>query len=221
MKVVLLIAVIVLIAVIASAQEQPAYPMWPVKFTADFEESFTYPVLGTHTTAGSFYYDAASGRYRVDRDDGRYDRYCGLNGFKWTSSTRCNQYVTPEGDRFLHYPDKDNYCCYCCSAEHGCGILKQSWVQGAEFLGEVEYEGYTAYKWDQKGLQSNFYIETVSQNPEDRIMLDINQLTNDDQVYDPTTWNLEFEDSELEVPSICKKSKSCSYVSVCFAARNL
>jgi len=37
----------------------------------------TYPVFGTFTTTGSFFYDWTNVRYRVDRADGKWDRYCG------------------------------------------------------------------------------------------------------------------------------------------------
>ena len=125
-------------------------------FTADFTEVFKYPLIGEIKTKGRFFYDYNSRRYRVDRDNGKGDRYCGLNGLKWLKNTPCSQYVV-NGDRYIYYPDLKE-CCYCCSSQHGCGILHPQWHQDSVFMGEVNYNGYEAFKWDKKGLQSNFYI---------------------------------------------------------------
>eukprot|EP00343_Euplotes_focardii_P009659 CAMPEP_0205824678 /NCGR_PEP_ID=MMETSP0206-20130828/22132_1 /ASSEMBLY_ACC=CAM_ASM_000279 /TAXON_ID=36767 /ORGANISM="Euplotes focardii, Strain TN1" /LENGTH=184 /DNA_ID=CAMNT_0053123019 /DNA_START=16 /DNA_END=567 /DNA_ORIENTATION=+ len=165
----------------------PEAPRWPTKFTEEFTETFTYPVFGKFHTKGTFYYDAGSNRYRVEREDGRADRYCGLNGLKFLSKQPCDHYVDEHGDRYLHYPKK-NECCFCCAAEHGCGILRSDWQSGATFDGEVEYNGFQAYKWDKKGLQSNLYIETISDNPLNRVMLNMDQQPNDNQIFDPLTW---------------------------------
>ena len=39
---------------------------------------------------------------------------------------------------------------------------------------EGDANGVDAFKWNQKGLQDNFYYETTEENPADRTMLDIN-----------------------------------------------
>ena len=41
----------------------------------------------------------------------------------------------PEGKRYLDFPEK-NYCCYCCDAAHGCGILKPDWISDATYEGQ-------------------------------------------------------------------------------------
>ncbi|CAI2380783.1 unnamed protein product [Moneuplotes crassus] len=204
---------LVLLVIVVIASCEPEHPRWPTKFTVDFSETFKYGPL-KRSTNGSFFYDAASGRYKITRENGHYDRYCGINGLKIFQNTPCEQIVDASGDRYIHYPKK-NQCCFCCDSAHGCGILKPNWQQGAEFLGQTEYNGVPAYKWDKKGLQSNFYYETITENPEDRIMLNIDQKPNDNQVYDPATWDLDFDDSELELPSICDRRKSCSWASLC------
>ena len=198
---------------------EPEHPRWPVKFMENFEEEFNYKIFSAIKTKGTFYYDAASNRYRVNRENGKGDRYCAFNGMKIFKDTPCDQYVDEKGDRYLHYPDL-NECCYCCSAEHGCGILRQDWVSGATYVGEIEYNNLLAYKWDKKGLQSNFYIETASEDPLNRVMLNMDQQPNDIQVFDPETWSTSFDDSILDLPSICKKSNSCSLGSTCTAARH-
>ena len=211
---------IVFIALIAlSVFADPESPRWPTQFTQEFTETFTYPVIGESQTTGTFYYDSSSNRYRVSRENGRADRYCGLNGFKLFYNTPCDQYVDEHGDRYLHYPEKED-CCFCCSAEHGCGILKQDWMADGTFEGEIEFEGYSAYKWDKKGLQSNLYIETIAENPADRIMLNMDQQTNDNQIFDPNTWELSFDSSLLDLPPNCNKAKTCPLASLCTVVRH-
>lgn len=113
----------------------PAYPVWPDMFQQSFQESFYYPVLGTHKTNGTYYYDFANRRYRIDRANGRYDRYCGLNGEKAFVDTPCTQLVV-EGMRWLIYPEKQE-CCQCCTSEQGCGVLFPTWMNNATFIGMV------------------------------------------------------------------------------------
>ena len=211
------IALLALIAI--SVIADPSEPRWPTKFTEQFHEEFDYPVIGKYETEGTFYYDAGSMRYRVDRDNGHGDRYCALNGGKIFKNTPCSHIVV-DGDRYMYYPELDE-CCYCCSAEHGCGLLRTDWLSGATFEGEVEYQGYMAYKWDKPGLQSNIYIETAEENPLDRKMLDMDQQPNDDQLFYPNTWSTTFDSSVLELPSICKKENSCALASTCTAVRNV
>ena len=114
--------VLLVIISIAKADDKPADPVWPNKFSQDFEEDLKYPVLGTQKTSGTIHYDYTSKRYRIDRVNGHYDRYCGANGFKLFKNTACSHYVDETGDRYLHYPQL-NECCFCCSADKGCGIL--------------------------------------------------------------------------------------------------
>lgn len=202
-----------------SESDTPSTPQWPNKFTENFHEIFDYPVVGRIETNGRFYYDFSSKRYRVDRDNGKGDRYCGINGLKWLKNTPCSQFVV-NGDRYIYYPQL-NECCYCCSAEHGCGILKTDWLSGASFLGVVQYNGQSAYKWDKAGLQSNFYYETMKADPLERVMLGMDQQPNDEQQFNPATWSKSFDDSYLALPSICKKSTTCALASTCTAARNV
>jgi hypothetical protein len=51
---------------------------WPDKFKSSFTEKIYFPILGTRTTQGTWYYSFGTKNFRVDRDDGSRDRYCGL-----------------------------------------------------------------------------------------------------------------------------------------------
>ena len=88
---------------------QPSDPVWPDKFQQTFNETFYYPVIGTHYTTGKFYYDWKNKRYRVDRANGRFDRYCGFNGVKFFQDTPCSHIVV-DGWRWMVYPEKKECC---------------------------------------------------------------------------------------------------------------
>ena len=173
--------------------------------------------VGTYKTKGEFYYDATNNRYRVDRENGRGDRYCWLNGLKVFSNTPCSHIVS-EGKRYLHYPEKKS-CCYCCNAAQGCGILKPTWLTGADFKGEVNIDGQQAYLWDQHGLQPNLYYETIAENPLDRKQIETFQGSNDKQVFDTTTFSKSLPNDHMALPDECEAASACSYASVCSAVR--
>ena len=48
-------------------------------------------------------------------------------------STSCTQLVIND-KRYIIYPQKKQ-CCFCCDSQHGCGILKKNWLEGAKFIG--------------------------------------------------------------------------------------
>ena len=192
------------------------YPLWPDTFTQTFNETFKYPGGSYHYTTGTFYYNWTARAYRVDRANGRYDRYCGLNGSKMWKNTPCSHYVSG-GDRYLYYPVLDE-CCYCCSSEHGCGILRPDWMNNGTFLGQVDHLGISSYKWDKQGLQHNYYFETVADNPLDRVMLGIYQEPNDFQDFQLPR-GVPIED-DFVLPSKCKKNHECSLMSTCTLVRH-
>lgn len=132
----------------------PPYPVWPEMFQQNFEEKLTYPVLGTHETNGTYYYDFANRRYRIDRANGRYDRYCGLNGAKAFVDTPCTHLVV-NGMRWLIYPEKQE-CCQCCTSEQGCGVLFPTWMNNATFIGKVYILTEACSYWGKSSRLDNF-----------------------------------------------------------------
>ena len=50
--------------------------LWPKKFKQDFNEDMKYWVLHGNTN-GTIYYNWNLQKYRIDRENGRWDRYCG------------------------------------------------------------------------------------------------------------------------------------------------
>ena len=98
----------------------PASPMWPNTFWQNFTET-THYAIGDHVTTGSYYYDWTVQSYRIDRANGRYDRYCGILGPYQFDNTPCSQIVS-SGNRYIYYADKKD-CCFCCNSASGCGML--------------------------------------------------------------------------------------------------
>lgn len=112
-----LVAIVVLMGGISGYAEsieinaKPTDPLWPNTFQQNFTETFYYPVIGTHYTRGTYYYDFTNKRYRIDRVNGRYDRYCGFNGVRAFQNTPCTQLVV-NGMRWVIYPEKQDCCQY-------------------------------------------------------------------------------------------------------------
>jgi hypothetical protein len=66
------ILLITVASIALSAAQDPSPPIWPNAFSIEFTEMTK--ILFTYTTNGSFYYDYANLRYRVDRQNGYVDR---------------------------------------------------------------------------------------------------------------------------------------------------
>jgi len=101
--------ILLVTAFYVSSGQKPADPVWPKVFSQEFNETFYYPFIGKHYTKGTYYYDFPNKRYRVDRDNGRFDRYCGFNGAKAFQDTACTQ-LAVNGMRWLIYPEQKDCC---------------------------------------------------------------------------------------------------------------
>lgn len=180
-------------------------PVWPQRFTARFNE--TENLIFSLQTNGTYWYDFANGKNRVDRENGKLDRYCG-SVYKFVD-TPCTHLVV-DGKRYLIFPKKQ-YCCLCCDASKGCGILLPSWVNGAKFIGYTIYNGNNVTKWDQPGLQSNYYYQTVNGN----LPAGIDQVGTSYMAYDVKSYtDAPIDPSVFDIPtSICEAK--CPLVSIC------
>jgi len=188
-------------------------PVWPDQFEQEFTETLTYPLIGPSKTKGKFFYDWTNKRYRIDRENGKWDRYCG-SVYKLTD-TPCTHIVV-EGKRYLYFPQK-NYCCYCCDSAHGCGVLKPNWLENAEYTGkQTDSNGINYDVWDKKGLQHNYYWATEDK----KIMAKIDQQPNDLQEYDVASFKDSITDASIfNLPEKCNADSKCPFVSVCTALR--
>jgi hypothetical protein len=188
-------------------------PVWPNQFEQEFVETFTYPLVGSGTSKGKFFYDWTNKVYRVDRDNGKWDRYCGT--IYPLRSTACSHIVS-EGIRYLYFPEK-NYCCNCCSNENGCGLLKPDWLSTANFVEYVTEENGTIFeKWSAPGLQTNLYYASAK----DRTPRRIDQQPIDIQEFDVNTYNATISDpSVFNLPKECSKDSFCPFLSICTVVR--
>ena len=152
----------------AGAGARPPPPEWPAQFAVSFRETNLWVLK----TRGRFWYDASLEAERVDRDSGLGDRYCGTA--RPLSSTPCS-HVVAGGVRYLRFPEKGQ-CCRCCDAEHGCGFLRQDWLQGARFVGPEAQGGEAAWKWEVDGLQNNYVWTAAADGRPVRVL----QAPNDD-----------------------------------------
>lgn len=110
-KVFLLLAATLLLA---SGTADAVAPRFPVHFRVDFNE--TTKLVFTRQTNGVWYYDGGNGAERLDRANGRGDRYC--MSLHPLTDTPCTHLVAG-GTRYLVFPQLKE-CCACCSAEQVC-----------------------------------------------------------------------------------------------------
>ena len=207
-------AIIIIISLFAiSVTCQVAAPVWPNQWQEDFTETLSYSVIGSGTTTGSYYYDWTNQKYRVDRANGKWDRYCG--SVEVFTDTPCSHIVV-DGNRYLWFPQK-NYCCFCCNAAEGCGVLSPNWLSAATWVGTNTTNGYSVDVWDDKGLQDNFYSAVAGT----LIPVEINQVPNDNQIFNPETYLPYIKDpSVFDLPSSqCTTSNTCPLLSTCTAVR--
>ena len=214
MKTILILSIVILcVSCQDNIKGNELPPSWPERFEQTFNETFSYPLLGSSTTTGKFFYDWNNRRYRIDRANGKWDRYCGP--VYPLSNTPCSHIVV-DGKRYLYYPEK-NYCCYCCDSSHGCGILKPDWLSSAAYIGNVQENGVEFQKWDMQGLQHNYFFST---NDERRIMRRIIQEPNDVQEFDVESFVGNIRDeSVFSLPSQCDPNKTCPFATFCSALR--
>eukprot|EP01016_Furgasonia_blochmanni_P019416 TRINITY_DN2176_c0_g1_i3.p1 TRINITY_DN2176_c0_g1~~TRINITY_DN2176_c0_g1_i3.p1 ORF type:complete len:280 (+),score=58.19 TRINITY_DN2176_c0_g1_i3:66-905(+) len=203
----------ILCAIFAALTLATDPPVWPNQWQATFTETSTYPLIGTHTNKGAFYYNYDGLAYRIDRDNGQFDRYCGTV-YKF-QNTPCNQIVS-SGKRYLVFPEKQD-CCYCCADEHGCGVLKPNWLSQAQYQGTVEEGGSSYEKWVINGLQANYYYAT---NDAKRVPYKIDQQPNDVVVYDVNSFQAAISDPAVfDLPEYCDPNRTCDFLSVCTLVR--
>ena len=143
----------------------------------------------------------------MDRTNGRYDLFC--SSVLPNVTTPCTHTVV-DNKRYLIYPVK-RYCCYCCESAKGCGVLKQNWLEGAEYLGTENVKGVTYDKWMKEGGQKNYWWATTDSNQIPRRLQEGDSKVDDYQVF--SFINKTFEDSVFAIPDYC--SDNCPLTSIC------
>jgi len=197
---------------VVSAVVQPSSPVWPNQWQSDFNEMAKTPIIGSGNTTGTFYYDYTNSVYRIDRKNGRADRYCG--SVKLHKDTPCTHLVVDDM-RYLYYPEL-NYCCACCTSADGCGLVTPNWLNNATYVGQTTLDGVTVDEWSIKGLQQNLYYEL----PSSRTPVLIDMQPNDYIYYNTSTFQAKIVDpSVFNLPAGCSPKTKCSKLSVCGVAR--
>jgi len=167
------------------------------------------PIRGTQNIEGQWYYDFTNKRFRIDRSNGNFDRYCGTV-YKF-ANTPCTQLVR-DGKRYMNFPEK-KFCCKCCTDAGGCGVIIPQFVEIGETQGRDDVNGTEAYKYIVKGLQSNFYWETAANKP-----FRFNQDPLSDMIWDSGYSENPITESVFDLPTDggdCEQS--CGFLTVCKA----
>jgi len=167
---VLLIAVSVKSAEIVSSDEHTIATPWPNVWQAGFTEKTS--ALFSVTTKGNWWFDYNKKLFRVDREDGVLDRYCG--SIYKLRHTQCSQ-VVREGKRYFYFKEQ-KFCCKCCTDAQGCGIIKPSFVTVGEPLGRNDLD-QESYKYNIQGVQANYYWESKQNTPLRFDQVPLSQMT--------------------------------------------
>ena len=162
---------------------------------------------------GTFYYSWKTKRFRMNRLNSMSNKFCQINGFYSFFRFEWDMYID-NNKRYIFYPENDS-CCYCCHSDNGCGMLKPDWGNKAEFLGQIEYQGMSAFKWDVKGIQSNIIIETTEADPKARRLLLIDQQPQDSTKFDYNSYTPYVQEEEIALPEQCNNASTCSLFSFC------
>ncbi len=124
MNILTLFCLVAFILIVSTVQP----PNYNYSYRVVFDETFIKNG-SKYEVNGQLFYDPLKNRQRVDRTNGRYDIFCGSVFPDVTTS--CQHYTT-NNKRFLVFPQKSQ-CCFCCSGEKGCGILKPDWLKDAVY----------------------------------------------------------------------------------------
>ena len=195
--------VVILLLGIALAKDAPIFAD---SFKIAFDE--TDIINNTkYTISGQMFYDAANNRERIDRTNGRYENFC--SSILPNTTTSCTHTVV-NGKRYIIFPQK-RVCCFCCDSAHGCGILKRDWLKGAQYLGQEVLVDTVYDKWEQDGVETNYWWATTDQKQIMRRLASSKRLVMD---FLPHTYvEKKFEDSVFALPDYC--NTTCPSSSLC------
>ena len=126
--------------------------------------------------------------------------------------TPCTSLVV-ESKRYFVFPEA-KYCCMCCTAENGCGILSPNWLVTANgsYVGRKVVEGNLADGWVAVAHASNYYWQTAYSE----IPLEIYQAPSDLQVFNVSTFSTRpLSDQLFHLPPSCDGDPKCPSSSFC------
>ncbi len=178
-------------------------PYLPKHFKQSYTEDEHYWKYTKGSTSGTIYYDLASKRQRVDKKNGKFDKFCG--SIFWYKDTPCSQIVN-EGKAYMYFPEK-NHCCMCCDESQGCGIYKYDIMADAEKVDDFIKDGVEYETWQKNGLQMTFISES-------KILVGYKEKYSDWN-FDPNSLTIDFDTSVFDLPDICDPKKKCRLISKC------
>lgn len=115
--------------------------------------------------------------------------------------------------RYIVFPQKKQ-CCFCCDSDHGCGILKRNWLDGAKFVGTDKIIDTNYNKWSKDGdFGYNYFWVTADDKEIPRRLDESGTHITDYLVH--TFVNKTFDDSYFALPSYCSQTQSCPLTTIC------
>ena len=195
---------LLLLAVVILAKDPPTLS---ASYFQAFGETFSLPNGKQEKINGQLFYEASKNRERIDRVNGQFDKFC--SSVLPNVSTPCTQ-TTVHDRRYIIYPQR-RQCCFCCDSAHGCGILKTTWLDGANYMGMETIDGTAYDKWEKKGGEDNYWWATTDNDQIPRRLQE-----GDSHVFDfvvSSFENITFPDTLFEIPTYC--TSSCPLSSIC------
>jgi hypothetical protein len=192
----------------SAGSADPLPPVWPNAFSINFTES----TLGGGDTNGTWIYDFANLRQRLDRDTGKFDRFCGSVD---NADSPCTHLVR-DGIRYLIWPVLKK-CCGCCTDADGCGIVKPTWMidsngtySGNAPLKTPVWSG-NADSWEITGNQPNYWFTVAGTDTP----VGFAQVPIDYQYFIPASYETDqsFPDSLFTLPKYCEPK--CTGINTC------
>ena len=204
---------IVLILLGSSLTQSPQ--TWATTWTSSFSEVLKFPGKPQGSTIGTWWYDWGNKLFRIDRQNGALDRYCGTT--KPYANTPCTQIVTG-GWRYLYFPEI-KLCCKCCADANGCGVVMPTWMSTGVYKGlQTLPDGTQTKEYLVQGVGTNYYYETA-QAPV--VPKRIVQETLSDMTFQQATYSsAPIPASTFALPSGIDCSSFCPTQSVCTQVRN-
>lgn len=178
----------------------PSKPSWPKVFTAKFAETIKTET-GEQKTNGAIFADNRS--WRIDRDNGLYDRYCSLNGFEMLVDNPCRIYDIATS-KYIFYPI-DSYCCLCCdkNADPNCELYLDlpEKFEGVEMMNSKDHNVWSN--------QRTILYESANE----RFIYNHTEIGKSAKIFG--RFENKLEKDVLELPYECKKKMVCPRKSFC------
>ena len=201
-----------LLALTAQAPPAPLPKTWPAEFAISFTDNMYTPVKGHKATQGRWYYSWTQKAFRIDRNEGSYNHYCGA-GVNYQEAP-CSIFVK-NGKRYIHYPTL-NKCCFCCANENGCGIMIPDWFKGSTYEGTTTIGPYKVDHYLKIANEHNLISFVHGTNT----IYQIFQQPESNMIFDPATIEYSTPSELFDLPSE-KCEEFCPEVSPCTQNRKL